>query len=87
MPVAWRGTLVQYSGRLHRRHHGKTDVRIFDNVDREVPMLDRMFGKRMKGYQAMGYEIEHVASESDDAREAVVEVDEDALRFFDAEPF
>ena len=26
MPVAWRGTLVQYAGRLHRRHHGKTDV-------------------------------------------------------------
>ena len=86
MPVAWRGTLVQYAGRLHRRHHGKTDVRIFDYVDREVPMLRRMFEKRLKGYRAMGYEITHVSSESDGVREAVIEYDEETLRFLDADP-
>ena len=87
MPVAWRGTLVQYAGRLHRRHHGKTDVRIFDYVDREVPMLRRMFEKRLKGYRAMGYEIANVSSESDGVREAVVEYDEEALRLLDADLF
>ena len=55
MPVSWRGTLVQYTGRLHRLHPGKSEVRIFDYVDREVPMLLRMFEKRLRSYRAIGY--------------------------------
>ena len=57
MPVSWRGTLVQYAGRLHRAHNAKTDVRMIDYVDRNVPMLANMFDKRMKGYRAMGYSV------------------------------
>ena len=55
MPVSWKGTLVQYTGRLHRLHPGKTEVRIYDYVDREVPMLLRMFEKRLRTYRAIGY--------------------------------
>ena len=55
LPVSWRGTLVQYTGRLHRLHPGKTEVRIFDYVDRDVPMLHRMFQRRLRGYRAIGY--------------------------------
>jgi superfamily II DNA or RNA helicase len=55
MPVSWKGTLVQYTGRLHRLHPGKTEVRIYDYVDRDVPMLGRMFDKRLRGYRAIGY--------------------------------
>jgi superfamily II DNA or RNA helicase len=55
LPVSWKGTLVQYSGRLHRLHPGKTDVRVVDYVDHEVPMLQRMFQRRLRGYQAIGY--------------------------------
>jgi superfamily II DNA or RNA helicase len=55
MPVSWKGTLVQYAGRLHRLFPGKTEVRIYDYVDREVPMLARMFAKRVRGYRAIGY--------------------------------
>jgi superfamily II DNA or RNA helicase len=55
MPVSWKGTLVQYTGRLHRLYAGKTEVRIYDYVDREVPMLLRMFEKRLRGYRAIGY--------------------------------
>jgi len=55
MPVAWRGTLVQYAGRLHRHHDGKREVRIIDYVDRRVPVLARMFEKRRRGYRGMGY--------------------------------
>ena len=55
MPVSWKGTLVQYAGRLHRLHPGKTEVRIYDYVDHEVPMLARMFQKRLRGYRAIGY--------------------------------
>ena len=56
MPVSWKGTLVQYAGRLHRLHPGKTEVRIYDYVDRDVPMLARMFRKRLRGYRAIGYD-------------------------------
>jgi superfamily II DNA or RNA helicase len=55
MPVSWRGTLVQYAGRLHRRYHVKSEVRIMDYRDGLVPMLARMFERRMRGYRAMGY--------------------------------
>ncbi len=55
LPISWKGTLIQYTGRLHRLHPGKTEVQIFDYVDREVPMLARMFEKRLRGYRAIGY--------------------------------
>ncbi len=55
LPVSWKGTLVQYAGRLHRLQPGKRDVRIVDYVDRKVPMLARMFERRRGGYRAMGY--------------------------------
>jgi len=55
LPVSWKGTLIQYTGRLHRIHPGKTEVRIHDYVDRAVPVLMRMFEKRLRGYRAIGY--------------------------------
>ncbi|MAG32660.1 MAG: restriction endonuclease subunit R [Deltaproteobacteria bacterium] len=56
MPVSWKGTLVQYAGRLHRNYVGKREVQIFDYVDSRVPVLARMFEKRLRGYSAMGYQ-------------------------------
>jgi superfamily II DNA or RNA helicase len=56
MPISWKGTLAQYAGRLHRLHSRKQEVRIFDYVDREVPMLLRMFEKRLRAYRALGYD-------------------------------
>jgi superfamily II DNA or RNA helicase len=55
LPVSWKGTLVQYAGRLHRLHPDKTEVSIYDYVDRDVPMLARMFERRLRGYRAIGY--------------------------------
>jgi len=55
LPVSWKGTLVQYTGRLHRLHPDKNDVRIYDYVDSQVPMLARMFERRQRGYRAIGY--------------------------------
>ena len=57
LPIAWKGTLVQYAGRMQRNHPSKSEVRIYDYVDGEVPMLARMFQKRLRGYRAMGYEV------------------------------
>ncbi len=66
MPVSWKGTLVQYAGRLHRIHAGKAEVRIYDYVDRNSPTLMRMFHKRLRGYRTMGYETKDTA-ESDNS--------------------
>ncbi|MEF8700426.1 MAG: DEAD/DEAH box helicase family protein [Candidatus Accumulibacter sp. UW20] len=57
LPVSWRGTIAQYAGRLHRLHDSKREVRIHDYADLEVPMLARMFDRRCKGYEALGYSI------------------------------
>ena len=62
MPVSWKGTLTQYVGRLHRRHASKSHVVVYDYVDTRVPMLARMFDKRLRTYRALGYKIDdHVA--------------------------
>jgi len=63
LPVSWKGTLIQYAGRLHRLHPDKTEVRIYDYVDRDVPMLARMFERRLRGYRAIGYSTEEVTSD------------------------
>ncbi|MDP2154121.1 MAG: DEAD/DEAH box helicase family protein [Methylotenera sp.] len=57
MPISWRGTLQQYAGRLHRLHDGKKVVQIYDYIDENLPVLMRMFDKRMKGYRVMGYSL------------------------------
>lgn len=57
LPVSWKGTIAQYAGRLHRLCDGKREVRIYDYADLDVPMLSRMFEKRCRGYEGIGYEI------------------------------
>ncbi len=57
LPVSWRGTIAQYVGRLHRLHAGKCEVRVYDYADLDVPMLARMFDKRCRGYEALGYTV------------------------------
>ncbi|HEX4961862.1 MAG TPA: DEAD/DEAH box helicase family protein [Thermoanaerobaculia bacterium] len=84
MPVSWKGTLVQYTGRLHRLHPNKSEVRIFDYVDREVPVLLRMFEKRLRTYRAIGYARSEVfPTEAERIKERTVEYDEEALRCFE----
>lgn len=58
MPVSWRGTIQQYAGRLHRLYATKKVVQIYDNVDSGVPVLARMYQRRLKGYSAIGYVIQ-----------------------------
>lgn len=57
LPISWKGSLAQYAGRIHRESEGKNLVTIFDYVDASLPMLQRMYNKREKGYKAMGYNI------------------------------
>jgi len=57
LPIAWKGTLSQYAGRIHRDADGKQEVTVYDYLDNSLPMLERMFRKREKGYKAMGYQF------------------------------
>jgi len=54
-PISWKGTLKQYAGRLHRLFEGKREVRIYDYVDIQVRMLEKMYNKRLSGYSSIGY--------------------------------
>ncbi len=56
MPFSFKGKMVQYAGRLHRLHPGKTEIRIYDYVDVNMPILLRMYKRRLKAYKALGYE-------------------------------
>ena len=64
MPISWRGTLQQYVGRLHRLHDNKKVVQVYDYVDIHVPALMRMYKKRLKGYDAIGYTIQREGRDS-----------------------
>jgi very-short-patch-repair endonuclease len=58
LPVSWHGTIAQYVGRLHRLYDGKREVRVYDYADLNVPMLARMFDRRCRGYETIGYTIQ-----------------------------
>ena len=55
MPISWKGTLQQYAGRLHRLYETKKEVKIYDYVDIQVKMLEKMYQRRLNGYASMGY--------------------------------
>ena len=58
LPVSWQGTITQYVGRLHRLFHNKREVRVYDYADLNVPMLARMFDRRCRRYEGIGYTIQ-----------------------------
>jgi superfamily II DNA or RNA helicase len=62
MPISWRGTLQQYAGRLHRLFSTKKEVRIYDYVDIQIKMLEKMYQKRLNGYASMGYKAKGEAA-------------------------
>ena len=55
LPIAWRGKVAQYAGRLHRDYPGKKEVQVYDYIDIHVPVLERMYQKRVKSYSSIGY--------------------------------
>ncbi len=57
MPISWHGTLAQYAGRLHRLFEGKKEVRVYDYVDNDAEMLEKMYHRRLKGYASQGYMV------------------------------
>lgn len=72
-PISWDGSITQQVGRLHRSHEGKRRVEIFDYVDLSIPMLARMYQKRLKTYAKLGYEV--YAAEDASQAEANILID------------
>jgi superfamily II DNA or RNA helicase len=66
LPIAWKGKVAQYTGRLHRIYEGKDDVIVYDYVDANIPVLERMYYKRIKGYKAVGYKTISMKQEGED---------------------
>ncbi|MDD3186069.1 MAG: DEAD/DEAH box helicase family protein [Anaerostipes sp.] len=56
-PVAWKGVVEQYVGRLNRDYEGKKDVIVYDYIDMHIPMFDNMYTKRLCAYKQIGYQI------------------------------
>ena len=56
-PVAWKGIVEQYAGRLNRDYVGKENVMIYDYVDIHIPVFDKMYTKRLKAYKRIGYQL------------------------------
>ena len=57
LPVSWHGTIAQYVGRLHRLNDRKREVQVYDYADLNVSLLARMFDRRCRGYESVGYAI------------------------------
>jgi superfamily II DNA or RNA helicase len=86
-PLAFKGRVVQYVGRLLRSHEGKHHVELHDYVDSQIPVLDRMHSKRHPAYSTLGFDIpkaprrkrpsnpslEAIADASDDERNELIE--------------
>jgi len=58
MPVSFKGKMIQYAGRLHRAHVGKTEALIYDYLDSSSALTASMFRKRLSAYKLMGYQID-----------------------------
>ncbi|OUS24820.1 DNA/RNA helicase [Thalassotalea sp. 42_200_T64] len=57
LPIAWKGILAQYAGRIQREWSNKKYIQVYDYVD-DFPTLKRMWKKRENGYKALGYKFD-----------------------------
>lgn len=54
-PIAQRGTLIQYAGRVLRPHPGKNTAEVHDYHDIHVGVLASSLAKRAPGYTKLGF--------------------------------
>jgi superfamily II DNA or RNA helicase len=56
-PIKFRGSVVQYAGRVLRPTAEKTSVVVHDYVDTLVPILARMHNDRRAAYASLGFDV------------------------------
>jgi superfamily II DNA or RNA helicase len=54
-PIAQKGDLVQYVGRILRPHPGKTTAEVHDYHDLHTGVLAASLAKRAPGYTSLGF--------------------------------
>jgi superfamily II DNA or RNA helicase len=54
-PIAFKGRLVQYAGRILRPSEGKTSAVVHDYHDALTPVLASSLAKRAPGYTSLGF--------------------------------
>ncbi len=54
-PIAFKGRLVQYAGRVLRPYPGKTTAEIHDYHDVGTGVLAASLGRRAPGYRSLGF--------------------------------
>jgi superfamily II DNA or RNA helicase len=64
-PLAFKGGIVQYVGRVLRAAEGKHDVEVHDYVDTQIPVLARMHTKRRQAYASLGFDTSRSAVRED----------------------
>jgi superfamily II DNA or RNA helicase len=60
-PLAFKGRIVQYVGRVLRPTPGKSRVEVHDYVDIDIPVLARMQAKRLPAYASLGFPLDKAA--------------------------
>jgi superfamily II DNA or RNA helicase len=55
VPVANKGSLTQYVGRILRTHENKTTAEVHDYLDERTGVLAAMLAKRAPGYTGLGF--------------------------------
>jgi superfamily II DNA or RNA helicase len=54
-PIAFKGRLVQYAGRILRPYPGKTTAEVHDYHDVDTGVLASSLAKRAAGYTSLGF--------------------------------
>lgn len=75
MPISFENNVEQYAGRLNRDYEGKKDVIIFDYIDQHIPILERMYHKRMRTYKRIGFEICAEVADTQNAHNSIFDSD------------
>jgi len=56
-PIAWKGNVIQYVGRVSRVDANKKEILVIDYIDFKIPVLLRMFAKRLNAYKKIGFTL------------------------------
>ncbi len=57
-PVSFKGSMVQYVGRILRTYPGKNSVEVHDYVDPHLTVLAAMWRKRARSYAQLGFTVD-----------------------------
>jgi superfamily II DNA or RNA helicase len=75
LPIAWKGTVTQYVGRVLRAAAGKREIRAYDYVDADVPVFARMAARRHRAFRALGFVAEEPSAPGPKPPTRSIEID------------